>query len=102
MEEDKAMTINTKYFYFRLNEWHHLYTGAILILISLYMSDIYQIVLWTLGWAMVADDIGQHVMRGVLRSPLYHTPFHYAGKPLYMLRRWLIKRYPDLKFIKKW
>jgi len=95
------MIINTKYFYFRLNEWHHLYTGAILILIGLYMSDIYQIVLWTLGWIIVADDIGQHIMQGVLKSPNYHTPFHYAGKPLYIIRKVLTNKFSWLRWLNK-
>ena len=107
------MTIKTKYFYFRLNEWHHLYTGAILVWASLQRefllhagntlgmkAVIISVILWTFGWALVIDDLGQHILQGI-KGKDYHSPMHYAGKPLYILRKLLIKKFPALEPIDK-
>ena len=92
--------INTKYFYFKTNQWHHLYTGIIIALLSLFIKVyVGQIILWTFGWILIADDLGQHIMQGVLQNSNYHTPWHYAGRPFYVLRKWLIKKYPNLKWL---
>ena len=97
------MTIDTKYFYFRTNEWHHLYTGIILVVLGILSGVSFTVmaILWTFGWLLIGDDIGQHVMQGVLHNPNYHTPWHYAGKPFYVLRGWLIKKYPECRWLGK-
>ena len=95
------MKIDTKYFYFRLNEWHHLYTGLIIIGLSLLTANWIQIILWTLGWIIASDDLGQHIMQGVLGNPNYHTPFHYAGKPLYIFRKYITEKFKWLRWLNK-
>ena len=56
------MTIQNKYYYMRLNEWHHAYLGLIIVLTA-YLFDldtIYHII----GWVIFADDVISHYLQG--------------------------------------
>jgi len=86
-----------KYFMFNTKGWHHLYSGIILIGVGIWQLYIGNIVWGTIltsigTWSMI-DDIGQHRLQRVNNDANYHSYGHYLGKPLYQLRRWLIKKY---------
>ena len=77
--------------------YHHLYTGLILIGIGIWQlcmgNIIWGTVLTSIGTWLTIDDAGQHRLQRVYDDPNYHSYGHYIGKPLYQLRRWLIKKY---------
>ena len=86
-----------KYFMFARG-WHHLYTGIIMLGVGIYLNNWEHSYLWgtiltAIGTWLTIDDIGQHRLQRVYDNPDYHSYGHYIGKPLYQLRRWLIKKY---------
>ena len=83
-----------KYFMFDPKGWHHLYTGLIMIGVGIWLlPSVWGIVLIAIGTWLTLDDVGQHRLQRVNDNPNYHSYGHYIGKPLYQLRRWLIKKY---------
>ena len=75
-------------------QWHHLYTGSVLIGIGIYL--VLSGCLWlgisliAVGFWLVVDDAGQHILQ--MNDVRYHSFGNYIGKPLYHFRRWLVKK----------
>ncbi len=71
--------------------WHHFYTGNVFIVLVLFISLFWlKILFFIVGLWFMTDDIYQHRRQVSDRS--YHSFLHYAGKPLYHFRKWLIKK----------
>jgi len=70
--------------------WHHAYTGIIFISLGKYQGGWIGLVLIILGLWMYGDDLYQHWRQRFDKS--YHSFLHYAGKPLYQFRRWLVRK----------
>jgi hypothetical protein len=63
-EENKGawqMNIFTKYYYMKLNEWHHMYLGVLILISHTWLP--YDVVLFT-GSILVIDDAIQHFWQG--------------------------------------
>lgn len=78
-------------------DWHHLYTGLMLANIGWYWTPetfwlllLAKLILIVGVW-MAVDGLYQHWRQVV--EPAYHSFWHYAGKPLYQLRHWLVRTY---------
>lgn len=85
------MTIDKPYFYFKVNEWHHLYLGLILIAYGygLYSSPLSLI----LGAILAIDDIVQHHLQARLIYTLRQSWLYVTTDSLFV-------RYSDDGF--KW
>ena len=79
-----------KYFVIDFTGWHHLYTGIILMIVSMWWGGC---LLFAIGFWLALDDIGQHRLKKVQQDMTYQSYGHYIGKPLYRLRQWLVKKY---------
>ena len=112
------MTIQNKYYYMRLNEWHHAYLGLIIVLIA-YLFDldtIYHII----GWFIFADDVISHYLQGISLEYLnnyftevrvFDEQFHYTDNseahvsplPQFLLHTLLYKylKIHEYKWVKK-
>ena len=85
-------------------KWHHLYTGIIFYnvgLFSLCNTIFFNYLFMIIGLFLIIDDYYQHRMQKKLNNPDFHTIGHNIGKPLYHLRRCLIKKYKHLKWLNK-
>jgi len=75
---------------FNVLRWHHLYTGLIIIVIGWFCAGWIAWLFFAVGCWLLIDDITQHIIQK--KDSNYHSLGHRLGRPLYHLRRWIIKK----------
>ena len=88
MINDQSGLIFPNFWIFNWKQWHHLYTGIIMIIIGIcWLPSIWGIIFIALGTWLTIDDIGQHRLQKVYNNTSYHSYGHYIGKPFFQLNR---------------
>ena len=83
-----------RWWLYNWHRYHHLYTGLIMLSVGIWLSfSVWGTILIAIGTWLTIDDVGQHRLQKAYNNPNYHSFGHYLGRPLYQLRRWLIKNY---------
>ncbi len=87
---------------FDYGAYHHLYTGLIMLGVGIWLlPSVWGTILIAIGTWLTLDDVGQHRLQRVYDDPNYYSYGHFLGRPAYQLRRWLIKKFPNLSWLNK-
>ena len=77
------MTIHNKYYYMRLNEWHHLYLGLIIVLCAFIFN--LDAIFHIFGWLIAIDDLISHHLQGRYLQHFKDKDYYVSGEVVKVL-----------------